>query len=48
MNKINTDSGDKKPEPIDLQQLCEQWFMVYADIMNGAPKKLPLLREINH
>jgi hypothetical protein len=22
--------------------------MVYADIMNVAPKKLPLLREINH
>jgi hypothetical protein len=48
MNKIHTDSGDKKPVPMNLQQLRERWFMVYADIMNGAPKKLPPLREINH
>jgi hypothetical protein len=48
MNKINMDLGDKKPVPMNLQQLCEHWFMVYADIMNGAPKKFLLLREINH
>jgi hypothetical protein len=42
------DSGDKKPAPVNLQQLHERWFMVYANIMNGAPKKLLPLREINH
>ena len=48
MNKVKTDSHDKKREPVDLQQLRERWFAKYADILNGAPLKLPPLREINH
>jgi hypothetical protein len=32
----------------DLQKLCKWWFAKYTDILNGAPAKLPPLREINH
>ena len=44
----NTDSRDKKRGPIDLQQLRDQWFEKFADILNGVPSELPPLREINH
>ena len=33
---------------IDLQSLCDRWFMKYATIMNGPPQGLPPICEINH
>ena len=33
---------------IDLQPLCDHWFMKYADIMNGLLQGLPPICEINH
>jgi len=35
-------------ESVKLQKLRDHWFMKYADILNGVPSELPLLREINH
>jgi hypothetical protein len=47
---INANEGSHKSqqEPIDFQQLHEQWFVKYADIFNRVPLELLLLREINH
>ncbi|KAJ3474029.1 hypothetical protein NLI96_g12689 [Meripilus lineatus] len=35
-------------QPRKTNHLREQWFTKCQDIMNGAPSRLPLMREINH
>jgi hypothetical protein len=45
---VNEGSCELQREPIDFQQLHEQWFVKYADIFNGVPLKLLPLREINY
>ncbi|KAJ3473142.1 hypothetical protein NLI96_g13115 [Meripilus lineatus] len=35
-------------KPRKTDQLREQWFTKCQDIMNGAPPRLPPMREINH
>jgi len=32
----------------DIPRLCEDWKRSCKDIMNGAPDRLPPLREVNH
>ncbi|KAJ3475069.1 hypothetical protein NLI96_g12079 [Meripilus lineatus] len=38
----------EKFKPRKTDQLREQWFIKCQDIMNGAPPRLPPMREINH
>ena len=47
------DTSPKTPrkmmrESIKLQQLREQWYKKYANILGRVPPELPPLREINH
>jgi hypothetical protein len=44
---MDTTSEDPKGS-INYQKLWDQWFVEYADILNGVPMELPLLRKVNH
>jgi Reverse transcriptase (RNA-dependent DNA polymerase)/RNase H-like domain found in reverse transcriptase len=41
-------TNETNVKEIDLQSLCNCWFVKYATIMNGSPQGLPPMREINH